>query len=149
MQNISTTFLEYISETRHLDSQPTSTENTFYPAIKILLSAILKEIRLPFEVQVNTSEPRAKARDMPDYFANVPEAVWTYQLGGYPVLKNWLGYRQADRRDGWSLTDDERKWFRQIIQRIAALLVLDPQLDALYQRVASDTCAAVELGIVQ
>jgi Type ISP C-terminal specificity domain len=21
------------------------------------------------------------------YFANVPEQVWTYQLGGYPVLK--------------------------------------------------------------
>jgi hypothetical protein len=32
------------------------------------------------------------------FFANVPEAVWSYQLGGYPVLKKWLGYRQADRR---------------------------------------------------
>jgi hypothetical protein len=26
------------------------------------------------------------------FYANVPEAVWTYQLGGYPVLKKWLGY---------------------------------------------------------
>lgn len=26
--------------------------------------------------------------------------LWNYQLGGYPVLKKWLGYRQADRRDG-------------------------------------------------
>ena len=34
------------------------------------------------------------------FFAHVPEAVWTYQLGGYPVLKKWLGHRQADRRDG-------------------------------------------------
>ena len=25
------------------------------------------------------------------FFANVPEAVWSYQLGGYPVLKKWLG----------------------------------------------------------
>lgn len=56
-------------------------------------------------------------------FANVPELVWTYQLGGYPVLKKWLGYRQADRRDGKALTDDERRWFRQIIQRIAANLL--------------------------
>ena len=45
------------------------------------------------------------------FFAHVPEAVWTYQLGGYPVLKKWLGYRQADRRDGSPLTDDERKSF--------------------------------------
>ena len=50
------------------------------------------------------------------YFGNVPELVWSYQLGGYPVLKKWLGYRQADRRDGRPLTDDERQWFRQIIR---------------------------------
>jgi hypothetical protein len=48
------------------------------------------------------------------FFANVPEQVWNYQLGGYPVLKKWLGYRQADRRDGKPLTDDERKWIRQV-----------------------------------
>ncbi|MGK6316310.1 type ISP restriction/modification enzyme [Neorhizobium sp. DT-125] len=81
------------------------------------------------------------------FFANVPEAVWHYQLGGYPVLKKWLGYRQADRREGRALTDDERKWFRQIIQRIAALLALGSELDALYQRAASDAFTAAELGI--
>ncbi len=81
------------------------------------------------------------------FFANVPEAVWTYQLGGYPVLKKWLGYRQADRRDDKPLTDDERKWFRQIVQRIAALLALGTELDALYQRVAEDAFTAAELGI--
>jgi Type ISP C-terminal specificity domain len=65
------------------------------------------------------------------FFADVPEDVWTYQLGGYPTLKKWLGYRQADRRDDKPLTDDERKWFRQIIQRIAALLALGADLNAL------------------
>lgn len=25
------------------------------------------------------------------HFAHVPEDVWLYQLGGYPVLKKWLG----------------------------------------------------------
>lgn len=81
------------------------------------------------------------------FFAHVPEAVWTYQLGGYPVLKKWLAYRQADRRDGKALTDDERKWFRQVVQRIAALLALGNELDALYQRAAADAFTAAELGI--
>src|SRR5258708_35651440 len=49
------------------------------------------------------------------YFAHVPESVWTYQRGGYPVLKKWLGYRQADRRNGRPLSQDERRWFRQMI----------------------------------
>ncbi|WP_292532499.1 type ISP restriction/modification enzyme [Methylocystis sp.] len=81
------------------------------------------------------------------FFANVPEAVWTYQLGGYPVLKKWLGYRQADRRDDKPLIDDERKWFRQIVQRVAALLALGAELDALYQQAAANAFTATELGI--
>jgi hypothetical protein len=83
------------------------------------------------------------------YFANVPELIWNYQLGGYPVLKKWLGYRQADRRDGKPLTDDERRWFREIIQRIAALLALGPSLDALYQDAAANAFTAEELRIVR
>jgi hypothetical protein len=81
------------------------------------------------------------------YFANVPELVWTYQLGGYPILKKWLGYRQADRRDGRPLTDDERRWFRQMIQRIAALLALGTSLDRLYQEAASSAFTVEELQI--
>lgn len=81
------------------------------------------------------------------HFAHVPEAVWTFQLGGYPVLKKWLGYRQADRRDGKPLTEDERRWLRQMIQRIAALLALGPALDALYQECASASFTSVELGV--
>jgi ribonucleotide reductase beta subunit family protein with ferritin-like domain len=77
----------------------------------------------------------------------VPELVWAYQLGGYPVLKKWLAYRQADRRDWQPLTDDERRWFRQIIQRIAALLALGPTLDALYQEAAASAFTAEELKI--
>jgi type ISP restriction-modification system protein/N-6 DNA methylase len=83
------------------------------------------------------------------FFSNVPEAVWTYQLGGYPVLKKWLGYRQADRRDDKALTDDERRWFRQVIQRVAALLALGSDLDALYQEAAGNAFTATELGIAR
>jgi hypothetical protein len=81
------------------------------------------------------------------YFASVPELVWTYQLGGYPVLKKWLGYRQADRRGGKPLTDDERRWFRQIVQRIAALLAMGPSLDTLYQEAAVGAFTADELSL--
>jgi len=81
------------------------------------------------------------------YFGNVPELVWRYQLGGYPVLKKWLGYRQADRRDGKPLTDGERRWFREVVQRIAALLALGPSLDALYQEAAGNAFTVEELRI--
>lgn len=81
------------------------------------------------------------------YFANVPEAVWTYQLGGYPVLKKWLGYRQADRRGGKPLTVDEQRWFRSIVQRIAALIALTDDLDRLYSAAAGSAFGASELGI--
>ncbi|MER8379254.1 hypothetical protein NKJ36_11755 [Mesorhizobium sp. M0142] len=67
MQNIVRAILEYVSETRHLHTLSSSTENTFYPAIKTLITAVLKEGRLPFQVRVNTSESNAKARDMPDF----------------------------------------------------------------------------------
>ncbi|HWJ39238.1 MAG TPA: type ISP restriction/modification enzyme, partial [Sphingomicrobium sp.] len=81
------------------------------------------------------------------HFAHVPEAVWLYQLGGYPVLKKWLGYRQADRREGRPLDDEERRWLRQMIQRIAALLAMGPTLDALYQNAAADSFTAADLGL--
>lgn len=38
------------------------------------------------------------------FLRHVPERVWHYQLGGYPVIKKWLGYRDAKRRPGRPLT---------------------------------------------
>jgi hypothetical protein len=81
------------------------------------------------------------------YLAHVPEAVWLYQLGGYPVLKKWLGYRQADRRGRSPLSDGERRSLRQMVQRIAALVAMGPTLDALYQDAASDSFTAAELEL--
>jgi hypothetical protein len=52
-----------------------------------------------------------------------------------------------DRRNGDPLTDEERKWFRKIVQRIAALLALGSKLDELYQLTAADAFKATELGI--
>lgn len=81
------------------------------------------------------------------YFANVPEAVWKYELAGYPVIKKWLGYRQADRRGGAPLTVDERRWFKSVVQRIAAIKALSPRLDELYSSAAENAFTAIELGI--
>jgi hypothetical protein len=83
------------------------------------------------------------------FFANVPESVWRYELGGYPVLKKWLGCRQADRRDGQPLTADERRWFRSIVQRITALLTLGERLDELYSAASEGAFTAAELGIAR
>jgi Type ISP C-terminal specificity domain/N-6 DNA Methylase len=68
------------------------------------------------------------------FLSNVPAEVWRYELGGYPVLKKWLGYRQASRRKDSPLSLHELDAVREIIHRIAALLTLRPALDAAYEK---------------
>jgi hypothetical protein len=53
---------------------------------------------------------------------------------GYPVLKKWLGYRQANRRHGVPLTLQELDELRGTVQRIAAVLALRPLLVAAYDK---------------
>jgi hypothetical protein len=78
---------------------------------------------------------------------NVPERVWRYELGGYPVIKKWLGYRDAGRRPGQPLTLAELEHLRQMVHRIAALLLLHGDLDAAYERALEDPFTADELGL--
>lgn len=40
------------------------------------------------------------------FWRNLPAKVWSYQLGGYQVLKKWLAYREREIL-GRSLTADE------------------------------------------
>jgi hypothetical protein len=68
------------------------------------------------------------------YWAKVPAGVWEYTLGGYPVLKKWLSYRER-RVLGRDLTPEEARAFTRIARRIAALLALEEALDANYRRV--------------
>jgi hypothetical protein len=63
MQDITTALATYVAETRRLDALPSSTETSFYPDLKLLLSTVLRSERLPFEVITGTSE----AGDMPDF----------------------------------------------------------------------------------
>jgi hypothetical protein len=68
------------------------------------------------------------------FLSHVPAEIWRYELGGYPVLKKWLGYRQANRRHGVPLTLQELDELRGTVQRIAAVLALRPLLDAAYDK---------------
>jgi hypothetical protein len=68
------------------------------------------------------------------YWRNIPEAVWQYTLGGYQVIKKWLSYRELPLL-GRSLSVDEARQVTQIARRIAAILLLEPELDASYTAV--------------
>lgn len=72
------------------------------------------------------------------YFSNVPKKVWEMEYGGYPVIAKWLGYRHERYRGGKPLKLSEKDTLREIIQRLAAIVSLQPQLDDLYVRAASD-----------
>ena len=82
----------------------------------------------------------------PVFFRNVPEDVWRYELGGYPVLKKWLGYRDARRRNNRPLSLAEKDHFRGMVQRIAALLSLRQRLNGLYEAASADSWT-VDLGV--
>ena len=65
---------------------------------------------------------------------NIPVNVWDYTIGGYQVIKKWLSYREHTLL-GRALTADEAREVTHTARRIAALLLLQPELDANYQRV--------------
>jgi hypothetical protein len=67
------------------------------------------------------------------HWRNVPRRVWEYTLGGYQVLKKWLSYRERPIL-GRPLTVDEVAHVTAVARRIAALLLLGPDLDANYRR---------------
>jgi hypothetical protein len=83
------------------------------------------------------------------FFRNVPDTIWRFELGGYPILKKWLGYRDEKRTSGRPLSLAEKDHFREMVHRLAALLVLRPKLDELYEQAAADSFTAEELGLVQ
>lgn len=72
------------------------------------------------------------------FWSNVPLAVWDYTIGGYLVLKKWLSYREQEVL-GRAITKDEAREFTQMVRRVAALLLVETDLDKNYIRVKSDT----------
>ena len=69
------------------------------------------------------------------YWRNVPARVWEYKLDGYQVMKKWLSYREFDVL-GREMTETEaRQEVRDMARRIAAILLLEPKLNANYHSV--------------
>lgn len=74
------------------------------------------------------------------YWRNIPRNVWEYTLGGYQVIKKWLSYREHGVL-GRALTLDEVREVTNMARRIAAILLLEPQLDANYLAIKQATYA--------
>lgn len=79
------------------------------------------------------------------FLAHVPASVWLYELGGYPVVKKWLGYRDAGRRPDEPLSLEELERLRGVIHRVAALLAMGDVLDAAYEECLEDAWSVEEL----
>jgi hypothetical protein len=71
---------------------------------------------------------------------DIPAPVWDYTIGGYQVIKKWLSYREFELL-GRALTPDEAREVTHMARRIAALILLQPELDKNYQAVKSATVA--------
>jgi len=72
------------------------------------------------------------------YWKNIPMRVWDYTIGGYQVIKKWLSYREEPLL-GRSLTVEEVREVRDMARRIAAILLLEKQLDANYEAIKQTT----------
>ncbi|MCH7701286.1 MAG: N-6 DNA methylase [Planctomycetes bacterium] len=72
------------------------------------------------------------------YWSDVPRAVWDYTIGGYQIIKKWLSYREMAML-GRGLKMEEADYVTEMVRRIAALILLQPELDANYAAVKADT----------
>jgi hypothetical protein len=71
------------------------------------------------------------------YWRCVPANVWRYTIGGYQVIKKWLSYRERALL-GRDLMPEEARYVTEMVRRIAALVLMQPELDANYERVKTD-----------
>jgi hypothetical protein len=74
------------------------------------------------------------------YWANVPLDVWTATIGGYPVIKKWLSYREF-RVLGRPLHQEEMTYITDVVRRLKALLLMGDALDANYRATADSAMA--------
>lgn len=61
------------------------------------------------------------------YFENVKEEVWNYQIGGYQVCEKWL----KDRK-GRALSSEEIKTYCKIVTALSKTIELQKEIDKLY-----------------
>lgn len=72
------------------------------------------------------------------YWKNIPQPVYDFTIGGYQVIKKWLSYREQ-RVLGRALTMAEIMEVTAMARRLAALVLMQPQLDENYKSVAAAT----------
>ncbi|MCX6344611.1 MAG: N-6 DNA methylase [Armatimonadetes bacterium] len=68
------------------------------------------------------------------YWKNIPARVWDYHIGGYQVIKKWLSYREYVML-GRDLKPEEAREVMNMARRIAAIILLEPELDKNYAAV--------------
>ena len=74
------------------------------------------------------------------HWRNIPLNVWEYYIGGYQVIKKWLSYRE-DKILGRSLKPEEAREVMNTARRIAAIILMQPALDANYRAVKAEAYA--------
>jgi hypothetical protein len=63
---------------------------------------------------------------------NIPARVWGYYIGGYQIIQRWLSYREQPLL-GRPLTPDEVEEVTHMARRLAAIVLMEPALNANYQ----------------
>jgi hypothetical protein len=76
------------------------------------------------------------------YWQNIPLDVWAMTIGGYPVVKKWLSYREF-RVLGRPLLQEEMTYVTEVVRRLKTLLLMEEPLDANYRTAAN---SAMEFG---
>ena len=71
------------------------------------------------------------------FWNGVPRRVWETVIGGYPVLKKWLSYRD-ERVLGRALKLGEARELSNIIRRLTLLCAVEAALDANYEICAEE-----------
>ena len=74
------------------------------------------------------------------FWKNVPAGVWEYYIGGYQVVKKWLSYREQELL-GRPLRSEEAREVTAMTRRLAAIILLQPALDANYKAVKGQAYA--------
>jgi hypothetical protein len=72
------------------------------------------------------------------YWENIPKCVWEYYIGGYQVIKKWLSYREKGML-GRGLKVEEAEYVTEMARRLAALVLLQKELNANYDAVKGET----------
>jgi predicted helicase len=72
------------------------------------------------------------------YWQNIPLDVWAMTIGGYPVVKKWLSYREF-RVLGRPLFQEEMTYVTEVVRRLKSLLWMGESLDANYRAAATNS----------